>query len=118
MNQYEGIKIRKLDPEKGTDRFNPLKNTLRKKDFKAFVAVLKDSLQKYLKHTKEPRLLGLKTLVESALNKSAAHQAIVDRVSAKVTENSTSKAALQQYLFNFILQHEAAGTIDTNIKVK
>jgi len=118
MKKYDGITVRKIAPAAGTDRFNPLTNTLRKEDFKAFVAVLKDSLQKYLKHTKETSLIGLNSLVEAALKKAKAHKAIRVRVSAKVKENSSSKAALQQYLYNFILLHEAAGTIDTNIKVK
>ena len=115
------IKVRKLDPVKGTtERFNPNKNSLRKDDFKAFVPVLKDSLQDYLSQTADINisLLGLKNLVESSLNKANAHKAIRDRLSAKVEENSSSKASLMQYLFNFILQHENAGTIDQTIKVK
>ena len=118
MKKYDGITVRKIAPAAGTDRFNPLTNTLRKEDFKAFVAVLKDSLQKYLKHTKETSLIGLNSLVETSLNRADAHQAIRDRVSAKVKENSSSKASLLQYLYNFILQHEAVGTIDSTIKVK
>ena len=118
MKQYDGIKVRKIDPEEGAESFNPLKNSLRKEDFNRFVPVLKDSLQAYLSQSKETSLLGLNSLIESALNKAEAHKAIRDRVSAKVKENSSSKAALQQYLFNFILLHEAVGTIDTEIKVK
>lgn len=115
------LKVRKLDPVNGTtERFNPNKNTLRKDDFKDFVPVLKDYLQDYLSQTAERniRLLGLKSLVESSLNKAEAHQSIRDRVSAKVEENSSSKAALLQYLYNFILQHENEGVIDQTIKVK
>ena len=48
MKQYDGIKVRKIDPEEGAERFNPLKNSLRKDDFNRFVPVLKDSLQAYL----------------------------------------------------------------------
>jgi len=120
-SNHQKIKVRKLDPVKGTaERFNPNKNSLRKDDFKAFVPVLKDSLQDYLSQTADINisLLGLKSLVESSLNKAEAHQSIRDRVSAKVEENSSSKAALLQYLYNFILQHEAVGSIDQNIKVK
>ena len=118
---YEGIKVRKIAPAEGTlERFNPKKNTLRKDDFKVFVPILKDSLQAYLSQTAHNKrsLLGLNSLVETSLNKADAHQAIRDRVSAKVKENSSSKASLLQYLYNFILQHEAVGTIDSTIKVK
>jgi hypothetical protein len=118
---YEGIKVRKIAPAEGTlERFNPKKNTLRKDDFKVFVPILKDSLQAYLSQTAHNNrsLLGLNSLVETSLNKADAHQAIRDRVSAKVKENSSSKASLLQYLYNFILQHEAVGTIDSTIKVK
>ena len=118
---YEGIKVRKIAPAEGTlERFNPKKNTLRKDDFKVFVPILKDSLQAYLSQTAHNKrsLLGLNSLVETSLNRADAHQAIRDRVSAKVKENSSSKASLLQYLYNFILQHEAVGTIDSTIKVK
>jgi hypothetical protein len=118
---YEGIKVRKIAPAEGTlEGFNPNKNTLRKDDFKVFVPILKDSLQAYLSQTAHNKrsLLGLNSLVITSLNKADAHQAIRDRVSAKVKENSGSKASLLQYLYNFILQHEAVGTIDSTIKVK
>ena len=120
-SKHKEIKVRKLDPVKGTtEKFNPKQNTLRKDDFKAFVPVLKDSLQDYLSQTphREITLLGLKSLVENALNKADAHEAIRDRVSYKVEENSSSKASILQYLYNFILQHEAVGAIYQNIKVK
>ena len=120
-SNHQKIKVRKLDPVKGTtERFNPNKNSLRKDDFKAFVPVLKDSLQDYLSQTADVNisLLGLKILVENALNKVEAHKAIRSRIQAKVEANSSSKAALLQYLYNFILQHEAVGAIDQNIKVK
>ena len=120
-SNHQKIKVRKLDPVKGTtERFNPNKNSLRKDDFKAFVPVLKDSLQDYLSQTADINisLLGLKSLVENALNKAEAHKAIISRIQAKVKANSSSKAALLQYLYNFILQHENEGTIDQTIKVK
>ena len=120
-SNHQKIKVRKLDPVKGTtERFNPNKNSLRKDDFKAFVPVLKDSLQDYLSQTADINisLLGLKSLVENALNKAEAHKAIRSRIQAKVEANSSSKAALLQYLYNFILQHENEGTIDQTIKVK
>ena len=118
---YEGIKVRKIPSyEEGLPNFNPLRNTLRKDDFKSFVKILKESLQEYLSKTeaKTRRLFDLKELVESSLNKADAHKAIRDRVSAKVTENSSSKAALIQYLYNFILQHENEGTIDSKLNTK
>ena len=120
-SNHQKIKARKLDPVKGTaERFNPNKNSWRKDDFKAFVPVLKDSLQDYLSQTADINisLLGLISLVENALNKAEAHKAIRSRIQAKVEANSSSKAALLQYLYNFILQHEAVGAIDQNIKVK
>ena len=120
-SNHQKIKARKIDPVKGTaERFNPNKNSLRKDDFKAFVPVLKDSLQHYLSQTADINisLLGLKSLVENALNKAEAHKAIRSRIQAKVEANSSSKAALLQYLYNFILQHENEGTIDQTIKVK
>ena len=120
-SNHQKIKVRKLDPVKGTtERFNPNKNSLRKDDFKVFVPVLKDSLQDYLSQTEDINisLLGLKNLVENALNKAEAHKSIISRIQAKVEANSSSKAALLQYLYNFILQHEAVGAIDQNIKVK
>ena len=66
--------------------FNPLRNGLRKNDFNSFVQVLKDSLQAYLSQTaeKEISLLGLNSLVESALNKADAHKAIRSRIKAKI----------------------------------
>ena len=109
------IKVRKLDPVKGTtERFNPIKNSLRKDDFKAFVPVLKDSLQDYLSQTADINisLLGLKSLVENALNKAEAHKAIRSRIKAKIEENSSSKAALMQYLYNFILCNDGDQTIN------
>tara|TARA_Y100000588_G_scaffold101806_1_gene110635 strand:+ start:406 stop:792 length:387 start_codon:yes stop_codon:yes gene_type:complete len=120
-SNHQKIKARKIDPVKGTaERFNPNKNSLRKDDFKAFVPVLKDSLQDYLSQTADINisLLELKSLVENALNKAEAHKAIISRIQAKVEANSSSKAALLQYLYNFILQHENEGTIYQNIKVK
>ena len=111
----EPIKVRKLDPVKGTtERFNPNKNSLRKDDFKAFVPVLKDSLQAHLSQTaeKDISLLGLNSLVESSLNKAEAHKAIRSRIKAKVEENSSSKAALMQYLYNFILCNDGVQTIN------
>ena len=95
-------------------QFNPLRNGLRKNDFNSFVQVLKDSLQAYLSQTaeKEISLLGLNSLVESALNKAEAHKAIRSRIKAKVEENSSSKAALMQYLYNFILCNDGEQTIN------
>ena len=118
---YEGIKVRKIAPAEGTlEGFNPKNNTLRKDDFKVFVPILKDSLQAYLSQTAHNKrsLLGLNSLVGTSLNKADAHEAIRDRVSYKVEENSSSKESILQYLYNFILQHEAVGTIDSTIKVK
>ena len=94
-------------------QFNPVRNSLRKKDFNGFVAVLKDSLQAYLGQTAEEdiSLLGLNSLVESALNKAAAHKAIRSRIKAKLEENSSSKAAVLQYLYNFILCNDGVKTI-------
>ena len=94
-------------------RCNPVRNSLRKDDFNGFVAVLKDSLQDYLSQTADINisLLGLKSLVENSLNKADAHEAIRDRVSYKVEENSSSKAAILQYLYNFILCNDGVKTI-------
>ena len=95
-------------------QFNPLINCLRKDDFNSFVMVLKDSLQAYLKKTTEQEitLLGLNSLIESALNKAEAHKAIRVRIKAKLEENSRSKAALMQYLYNFILCNDGEQTIN------
>ena len=95
-------------------QFNPLRNGLRKSDFNCFVHVLNDSLQAYLARTaeKEISLLGLKNLVESSLNKAEAHKAIRSRIKAKIEENSSSKAALMQYLYNFILCNDGDQTIN------
>ena len=95
-------------------KFDPIKNTLRKEDFNRFVQVLKDSLQAYLGQTREKEisLLGLNSLVESALNKAEAHKAIRSIIKAKVEENSSSKAALMQYLYNFILCNDREKTIN------
>ena len=92
---------------------NPVRNSLRKDDFNGFVAVLKDSLQAYLGQTAEEdiSLLGLNSLVESALNKADAHKAIRSRIKAKLEENSSSKAAVLQYLYNFILCNDGVKTI-------
>ena len=57
-------------------------------------------------------LLGLNSLVKAALNKAEAHKAIRDRVSAKVEANSSSKAALMQHLYNFILCNDGEKTIN------
>ena len=94
-------------------QFNPLRNGLRKNYFNSFVQVLKDSLQAYLGQTaeKEISLLGLNSLVESALNKAEAHKAIRSRIKAKLEENSSSKAAILQYLYNFILCNDGVKTI-------
>ena len=93
---------------------NPLRNGLRKNDVNSFVQVLKDALQAYLGQTAENEisLLGLNSLVESALKKAEVHKAIRSRIKAKVEENSSSKAALMQYLYNFILCNDGEQTIN------
>ena len=114
-SNHQKIKARKLDPVKGTaERFNPNKNSLRKDDFKSFIPVLKDSLQDYLSQTAEEdiSLLELNSLVESSLNKAEAHKAIRSRIKAKIEENSSSKAALMQYLYNFILCNDGEQTFN------
>ena len=95
-------------------QFNQVRTSLRKEDFNRFVPVLKDSLQAYLGQTaeKEISLQGLNSLVESAFNKAEAHKAIRSRIEAKVEENSSSKAALMQYLYNFILCNDGVRTIN------
>ena len=94
--------------------FNPVRNSLRKEDFNSFVPVLRDSLQTYTSQTAEEdfSLLELNSLVESALNKAEAHKAIRSRIKAKIEENSSSKAALMQYLYNFILCNDGEQTIN------
>ena len=95
-------------------QFNPLRSGLRKDDFNSFVMVLKDSLQAYLKKTTEQEitLLGLNSLIESALNKAEAHKDIRVRIKAKLEANSRRKAALMQYLYNFILCNGGDQTIN------
>ena len=95
-------------------QFNPVRNSLRKEDFNSFVPGLHDSLQAYISQTAEEdvSLLGLNSLVESALNKAEAHKAIRSRIKAKVAENSSSKSALMQYLYNFILCNDGEQTIN------
>ena len=95
-------------------QFNPVRNSLRKEDFNSFVPELHDSLQAYISQTAEEdvSLLGLNSLVESALNKAEAHKAIRSRIKAKLEENSSSKAALMQYLYNFILCNDGEQTIN------
>ena len=95
-------------------QFNPVGTSLRKEDFNNFVPVLNDSLQAYLAQTAEEdiSLLELNSLVESSLNKAEAHKAIRSIIKAKVEENSSSKAALMQYLYNFILCNDGEKTIN------
>ena len=95
-------------------QFNQVRTSLRKEDFNRFVQVLKDSLQAHLSQTaeKDISLLGLNSLVESSLNKAEAHKAIRSRIKAKIEENSSSKAALMQYLYNFILCNDGEKTIN------
>ena len=95
-------------------QFNPVRNSLRKEDFNSFVPELHDSLQAYISQTAEEdvSLLGLNSLVESALKKAEVHKAIRSRIKAKVEENSSSKAALMQYLYNFILCNGGDQTIN------
>ena len=94
-------------------QFNRVRNSLRKEDFNSFVPVLHDSLQAYISQTAEEdiSLLGLNSLVESALNKAEAHKAIRSRIKAKLEENSSSKSAVLQYLYNFILCNDGVKTI-------
>ena len=94
-------------------QFKSVRNSLKKEDFNSFVPELYDSLQAYISQTAEEdiSLLGLNSLVESALNKAEAHKAIRSRIKAKLEENSSSKAAVLQYLYNFILCNDGVKTI-------